>query len=211
MGFMISHYKGVYRLLCPYDHNNEFPRDLQGRYDETDVYIPCANHIQINYYGKSILKIYIPSVIRGKNILEEIKETIGEDHIWKTDFTDKEVLIYIHSKYMPDLEPILKPFKRGASISPFSKRNLPKHHCIIPDKELSDYKHIIDNIPKKNVLTIVHTSKLFLKNLYPQQKKQEQILKEYQKSRMPIREFIYSIGKWDDYLTFLSEVVREFD
>lgn len=73
MGYMISHFKGRYKLLAPIDTNtNNFCKTIDGRNEEIDVYIPCKNGGQISYYGKSILEFYMPSIKRGKSIIKEI-------------------------------------------------------------------------------------------------------------------------------------------
>lgn len=70
---MMDKFKGTYRLKAPYDlSTNQFPRDLNGSYSDLDIYIDCANGIQISYYGRGILESYIPSLGRGRNIIKAI-------------------------------------------------------------------------------------------------------------------------------------------
>lgn len=71
---LMTKYKGQYTLKCEYDQEKiEFNRKLNGTYEDTDVYIQCANKCKIFYYGnRGTLQFYCPSVPRGKNIIREI-------------------------------------------------------------------------------------------------------------------------------------------
>ena len=105
MSFIMK-YKGKYRLLCPYDkETNQYPRKLNGTFEDIDVYISCYNKIQITYYGKSILQAYIPSLQRGRKIIESIKTDLGDEVMFDINITNSEVIIKFHSKYMDQLEP----------------------------------------------------------------------------------------------------------
>lgn len=72
MGFMMDKFKGVYRLRAPYDQTFQFPRDINGNFADADIYIDCANDIQICHYGRGKLEAYIPSLGRGRNIVKAI-------------------------------------------------------------------------------------------------------------------------------------------
>ena len=65
----MTKYKGQYTLKCEYDQEKiEFNRKLNGTYEDTDVYVQCANKCKIFYYGnRGTLQFYCPSVPRGKN------------------------------------------------------------------------------------------------------------------------------------------------
>ena len=163
MGFLIDKYKDKYRLLTEYDRStNQFPRKLNGTFEDVDVYIKCKNDIRIYYYGKSILEVYISSVQRGMGIVRTIyrdfinkdntettfttmirdgKEVIREsikikdDELFQADLKDNnfisnltildgELLFRFHNKYMEQFEKYFSPITSGASISPFSSKNL---------------------------------------------------------------------------------------
>lgn len=81
---------------------------------------------KITYYGKSILQAYIPSLIRGHNILKAINE-IDSSIIFDIEETDEEVLFKFKYVDSDKIIPLLKPRTSGANISPFSTRNLPKN------------------------------------------------------------------------------------
>lgn len=82
MSFLISKYKGTYRLQTEYDQlTKQFPRNLYGTFEDADVYIKCRNDVRIYYYGKGLLEVYIPSIQRGMNITRIIyRDYINESN-----------------------------------------------------------------------------------------------------------------------------------
>lgn len=208
--YLLSHYKGQYRILCEYDKTtNQFPRKLDGTYEDIDCYITCANKIRIYSYGRGILEAYIPSIGRGHNIIKAIKEQFHGDIIFDIEETDSEVLFRFNAKYMKDLELILKPKTSGASISPFSSRNLPKNKSYkIPDEDLIMYKSIIENIPKNKIINIVHITKSFLQSLTNRKNTMDKIKADMVLKGLKGKEYIHSIGKWSEYIKYLQKQVR---
>ena len=84
--YLITHYKGVYRLKTPYDlSTNQFPRKLDGTYEDMNIYISCQHDMKIFYYGRNTLQAYIPSLIRGHNIIKAINENFGQDKIFNIE------------------------------------------------------------------------------------------------------------------------------
>ena len=137
----MQHYKGVYRLKTPIDLDTKnFPREYTGQFADNDIYIDCQHNIQISSWGRGILEAYVPSLIRGHNIVKAIKSEFGEDIIFDVKDTDSEVIFKFKANYMTDLEKYLKPKTSGANISPFSTRNLVKNKTYkIPNEELEQY------------------------------------------------------------------------
>ena len=80
MAYLITNYKGVYRLRTPYDiTTNQYPREPDGKLAESDIYIECEDNICVFYYGRGILEAYIPSIAKGRSIIR----TIYRDYINK--------------------------------------------------------------------------------------------------------------------------------
>lgn len=199
-------YKGVYRLKTPIDlQKNTFPREYNGLFADNDIFIDCHNKIQIFHYGKQILQAYIPSIGRGRNIVKAIKEAFQGNIITNIEETDSEVLFRFNSKYMEDLVPYLKPKTSGADRSPFSTKNLPKTKYDIPEEDLEKYKNITSCVPKEQMLTLSKLTKSFLESLcnkkYPMEKLKEDMALKCLKGK----EYIHSIGKWDDYLIYMEK------
>lgn len=74
MNYYLSKYLGKYRLKAEIDKStNDFCRDINGNLDNPyDIWIQCKNDIRIYHYGKDILEVYIPHIIKGKNIIKTI-------------------------------------------------------------------------------------------------------------------------------------------
>lgn len=243
--YLITHYKGTYRVKCPYNQaSNTFSRDLKGNYEDIDCYIDCNKNVKVFYYGRSTLQAYIPSITYGRNIIRIIyskyinpknttvedvpvvvngvkttrtKYTINDKELFKKDIrernniifdieeTNEEVLFKFKVSNDKTILPLLNPKTSGASISPFSTKNLPKSNYIIPDKELSMYTNISKNIPKENLLNLTHTTNRFLHELFKTQKKYDEMKSDMAFKCMKSKEYIHSIGKWCEYIKYLKE------
>lgn len=204
-------YKGVYRLKAPYDLcTNQFPRKLNGTLEDCDVYIDCQFGNQIYHYKQSILQAYIPSIIRGHNILKQIECDGNKDIVLNIIESDIEILFTFQSKYIEYIAGLLKAKTSGANISPFSSRNLPKNKTFtIPDEELVKYKNIVQNIPKERILSITHMTNSYLKSLCNRKHKWEYLKADMALKGLKGKEYIYSINKWEDYIKFLEKNLKK--
>ena len=204
--YLITHYKGTYRIKAPYDlSTNQFARKLDGTLEDIDCYIDCYNKIQIFSYGHGVLEAYIPSIGRGKNIIKAIKEELGENVIFDVVITDAEVLFKFNARNMTVLEKYLKPKTSGANISPFSTKNLPKQKYTIPDEDLNIYKNIIETIPQNQRITVAHTLNSFLKALATRKNTWEDIKNDMARKGLKGKEYIHCIGQWNNYIKYLKE------
>lgn len=200
--YLISKYKGKYRIKCEYDvETNQFPRNLKGTFEDIDCYIDCQNNIHIYHYGYRILEAYIPSLIRGHNIIKAIQTNLGNDVIFCIQETDSEVLFRFNSEHMKDLEKYLKPKTSGADISPYSSKNLPKTKYNIPHEDLSKYKSIVEKIPQNQQLGIAHITNSFIKTLGIL----ENIKADMAAKGLKGKEYIHSIEKWNEYIEYLEK------
>lgn len=157
-------------------------------------------------YGHGVLECYVPSLGRGHNIIKSIQSDFGEDIIFHIEETDSEILFRFHAKNMKKLEKYLKPKTSGASISPFSTRNLPKNkEYKIPDEEFAMYKNNVAKIPKERILSLTHMTNYYLKSLVTKKNSWEDIKADMALKGLKSKEYIHSIGKWNDYITYLED------
>lgn len=209
MASYLMRYKGIYRLKSAYDINtNQFPRKLDGTLEDIDTYIDCMKGIQITHYGKSILQVFCPSAVRGRNIIKDIEEKYGSDICFDIRDNESELLFKFHSRYMNQLEEFLKPKTGGASISPFSQRNLPRQSYIIPELDLTTYKTIVSNVPKNQLILISHCTKDFLKSLNKRKGEYEKLKADMTAKGIKGKEYIHSIGKWEEYIDYLNKNLK---
>lgn len=205
MASYLMKYKGIYRLKTPIDlRKNTFPREYTGLFVENDIYIDCQNNIRIFHYGKQILQAYIPSIGRGRNILKAIKDAFHGENISDIEETDSEILFKFNAKYLDDFAPFLKPKTSGASRSPFSTKNLPKAKYDIPKDDIQRYKDVTSHISKEDMLKISHTTKGFLLSLCNKKYTEEMLKDDMALKCLGNKEYIHSIGKWSDYITYLE-------
>lgn len=210
MSYMIDKFKGVYRLKVPYNlATNQFSRKLNGAFEDIDIYIDCQYGNQVTHYGGSILQAYVPSLIRGHNIIKSINE-INSDLIFDIEETSQEILFKFNYKNSSKIIPLLKPKTNGANISPFSSKNLPRNKDYkIPDENLIVYKNIVAKIPPERILTLTHSTNNFIKSLATKKNSYENIKADMKLKGLKGKEYIHSIGKWDEYIKYLQKELDE--
>ena len=223
MANYLMRYKSKYRLLCELDQNtNDFPRDDNGNIDDTDVYISCQNGNRIMTYGHIDNKrpvwliAYIPSLIRGHNIIKALKEK-GIEYIDYLE-TDEEVEFKFKAADIDVVSELMKARTSGANISPFSSRNLPKTKVEIPTDKIALYKEITSIIPKSDLLLISRLTNDFLGNILSKSlrnrgQKTYDYKSEMKKLKMSrqVKEYIYIKNMWNEYLNYLEkEIVKKY-
>lgn len=188
---------------------NQFPRKLNGTFEDIDLFIDCQYGNKIFYYGRNVLQAYIPSIIRGHNIIKYINDNFGQDVIFDIEETSQEVLFKFNTKHDEKIIPLLKPRTSGANISPYSSKNLPKNKDYkIPDEDLIAYKNIVAKIPRERILTLTHTTNNFLKSLATKKNPWENIKADMVAKGLKGKEYIHSIGEWNNYIDYLQENLK---
>lgn len=217
----ILKYKGKYRLLCEIDQNTfDFPRDADGSIDDTDVYISCQYGNKIFNYGHIDNKrpvwllAYIPSLIRGHNIVKELKK----NNIELVDVmeNDSEVEFKFKATDIEIVAELMKARTYGAGISPFSSKNLPKSSVEIPEDKIALYKDITSVIPRSDLLIISRLTNDFLENvlqkcLRSKGKRTYDYKSEMKKLKMSrqVKEYIYTKNMLDEYLNYLKKELEK--
>ena len=153
--------------------------------------------------------VYIPSIGRGHNIIKTIQEELGNDIIYNIEETSQEILFKFNYKHSDKIIPLLNPKTSGANISPFSSRNLPKNKDYrIPDEEFVSYKEMVSKIPRERMIDITHTTNNYLKSLTTKRNTWEDIKADMAKKCLKPKEYIHSIGKWNDYINYLRKELK---
>lgn len=144
-------------------------------------------------------------MIRGHNIVKAIQSELGNDVIYHIEETDSEVLFRFNAKDMERLAVYLKPKTNGSDRSPYSTKNLSKTKYIIPDEDIIRYKDIVAKIPKESILSLTHSSNAYLKTLTTKKNPLENIKADMTLKGLGVKEYIHSIGKWDEYINYLTK------
>lgn len=211
-GYLVNHYKSIYRIMPVIDKStNDFARDCTGKIDEDNVYIACYYDIKIWHYGGSKLIVYIPSLQRGHNIIKSLKKA-GVD-VFDCDDSDEEVVFKFDASDIETVTSFIKPKTSGASISPFSLKNLPKVKVDIPEDKLAKYKSLISKLDNPLAIRGFNTSFLddvLAKKLRPKGKRKPFDYKSDQKMMKlshDVKGYIYAKGMFDDYLDYLEKEI----
>lgn len=219
-GYLMK-YKGTYRLLPEIDQRtNDFVKEINGDINDNDMYIPCRNGIKVYAFGHEPdnkitywLTAYIPSLKKGRKVIKEFKE-LGIE-IRREIETDEEVMFNFKAKDIGKVMERIKPVTLGKDISPHSTKNLPKSNYEIPKESIAEYKAIISSISKDNLICIKRITDDFLAKIA------QRFIKKLEKgltvtedmrrksmSRMR-KEYIHSIGLWDEYMKYLKNEIKK--
>ena len=79
----------------------------------------------------------------------------------------------------------------------------------IPEEELVTYKQIVQRVPKERILTLTHSTNDFIKSLATKKNPIENIKADMKLKGLKGKEYIYSIGKWNEYLNFLYKMISQ--
>lgn len=216
MSYLTQHFKGKYRIvpeLSPESH--DVPREEDGTVDKSydDLYIKCQFGNKIYYYGRGTFVAYIPSIIRGKNILKKMDETntpYSDPHIY-----DSEVEFKFKTADMDAVANLLKASSFGADITPYSLKNFPKADITIPMDKMDEYKKIIALVQKEDLLTFSRFTQSFLSDVLAKKLGRRNKPFDYKTDMKKImmarqtKEYIYTKNMWDEYLKYLEEKIAE--
>ena len=209
IAYLYDKFKGTYRLKVPIDKNtNDYCKKLNGTYEDIDMYIDCQFGNKVFHYGGSTLQAYIPSLQRGHNIIKTIQQ-LDSSIIFNIEETDSEVLFKFKYVNSGKIIPLLKPKINGAGISPFSSKNLPKSDFKIPEDELMQYKEIVSQISPEKLLLISRMTNSFLQSLVTKKNTWENIKTDMKLKCVKGKDYIYMIGKWNEYLQYLDDNIKE--
>jgi hypothetical protein len=177
---------------------------------------------------RNILKMVYEDKIGNANLLQV--STISDKGIERITFNieamykkllDKGILVYIDEmdfegefgfktedmKYIAEL---VGAKTSGANISPFSTRNLPSKKYDIPTEDLSKYKEIINVLEKNELVKVAHITTHFDDVIQAKKGKLYDINAKRKLSCLNGKEFIHSIGLFDEYLKFLKQGILKY-
>ena len=147
-------------------------------------------------------------MIRGHNIVKTIQQS-DPSLIFDIEETDSEILFKFKYVNSDKIIPLLKPRTSGSQISPFSSKNLPKSNFKIPDDKLTQYKQIVSKIPPEKLLTLSRMTYSYLQTLVTKKNTWENIKSDMRLKCVKGKEYIYMIGKWNEYLKYLENEIKK--
>jgi hypothetical protein len=243
----LKKYVGTYRVKADYDlETKDFPRLEDGSLDPSfdDLYIQCKNDVKIRHALSNMLWCHIPSKPRGLNVLRKIYEDkvskklpnekgkyfeslcsklVEEGVLIGAEVLDYEVYFIFKTDMVDYIANLVGASSYGASIQPFSTKNLPREPYKIPDKDLKLYKNAIKNLPVRTVeingkaremvdgFLIKELNKEFDEIIIKSQPKKFDIAQDRKKKGLKGKEYIHSFGDdmWNKYCEFLESSVKD--
>lgn len=205
--YLYDKFYGKYRILAPIDQNtNDFPRDVNGKIETEDFYIPCK-YGEISHYGRSVLQAYIYSKIKYTKLLKVLEEK--GIHVVKTQEGQEDGTIFFNAKNIDIFASELNAKTMGKNIRPFSSRNLPVSDYKIPENDLEQYKQITFDIPKNKLAQIKKIQEDFCTKVLSKKLKIKDIFADMKKEKMyrQKKEYIHSKGYWNDFIIYLSNML----
>lgn len=159
-------------------------------------------------------------IIKKSESLDKEIISYNYDSIYK-ELIDKQILTYIDeldfegefrfkADMMEYIANLVGARTSGASISPFSTKNLPSVKYNIPTEELNKYKEIIKVLDKSEIILLTRWIKQFDDVIQTKKGSTYDINSERKLSCLSGKEFIHSIGLFDDYLKYLQDKVLTY-
>lgn len=204
----LEKYIGTYRVLAEYDKETlDFPRLEDGKIDPSfeDLYIPCKRGvIKHTYIGDDVLALcFYDKAKTGHNVAKEINDKYKKKvEIVVEDFGD-DCYIYFDAGDLKKIAAVVKPRTSGASIKPFSNKNLPKNDYKVPATELSRLYKITEDMDRVTKMQFIKKCNAeFLDSLSTKKFDAKADMKAI---RLNVKEYIHYKGEWENYLDFVRK------
>ena len=191
-----------------------------------EAYIPSIGR------GRNILKSLYESYIGSiesctstvksinKDTNEEVERTVYDyekiyDELVKSGIlisiveNSEEVLFKFSAVNIDKIAIVMKARTSGASISPFSSKNLPKSDYKIPEEDLLMYKQATASIPVENLTAYLNINNSFLEKISTKRFSEKDIKVDMKLKCMKFKEYIHFTGRWNEYLKYIEKYVKE--
>lgn len=213
MNYYLRKYVGKYRVIAEIDQSTgDFCRDENGNLDNpNDIFIKCFKGTRIWYIGNRILQVYIPSIKRGNNILKKI----DSKYIFDVEQTDEETLFKVKDKDLENIIEYLQPQTNGASISPFSTKNLKRDRSplviVLNSEQNAVYEEITDKLTKEDKFLIVQWNRSFIADFLTKKLgiSTDEIKEDIKKKNMKQKDYFCYVGYWNEYIDYLKKEIKE--
>lgn len=206
----LTKYVGTYRVKAMFDlSTNDYPRDDEGNIESTfdDIYIVCKSDSMIRHAYQDNLSAYIPSLQRGRKIINNIIAKYG-NIIYEIDETSAEITFEFKDADIKKIAEMMEASTYGKSINAFSKKNLPKVKYTIPENELNQYKVLVKDIPFNQISKISKMIDGFDVIIIKAKGKKYDVKTERKKTTLKQKEFIHKIGMWDEFIEYVKKEVE---
>jgi len=213
--YLSKNYLGKYRVkthAMDLD-TGDFPRLETGEIDPEidDEYIKCTKgEIRASYRqtrGIDVLCWYTESGQTGRNVYAEVKEKYPDIWLEPDDNGSCDFLLYFDAQDIEKIAKIVKPNTAGASIRPYSTKNIvPEEKYVIPDDDLKKYNDITEDMEDRLIKmqfgkSVIADYITMIDKAYPK----KNYAQAFKNTILKSKEFIHSIGKWDDFIKYSKD------
>lgn len=211
MDYYLRKYVGKYRVSTEIDQSTgDFCRDESGNYcNNNDIFIKCMKGTRIWYIGNGILQVYVPSIKRRNNILKKI----DPKYVFDIEQTDEETLFKVKDKDLENIIEYLEPQRNGASISPFSTKNLKRDKQpfvdVVSKAQNAVYEEIKASIAKDDKLLIGQWNRSFIADFLTQKLGMsiDDIKTDIKQKNMKQKDYFCHVGYWNEYIEYLKKEI----
>ena len=179
-------------------------KQIYAKYINPDNCTVTNKEIQL---GDKVVNKTTYTINNEETFSKELKNLTNKGIIFDIEESDEEVFFKFKADNDEKIFAFLNPKTDGANRSPFSTKNLPKAKYEIPEEDLIKYKNLTSGISIDNGLGLQFRTlnNDFLKTLTTRKYKMEDIRKDMSTKMLRGKEYIHSIGKWDEYIKFLEK------
>lgn len=212
MNYYLRKYVGKYRVITEIDQSTgDFCRDESGNYcNNNDIFIKCMKGTRIWYIGNRILQVYIPSIKRGNNILKKI----DPKYVFDIEQTNEETLFKVKDKDLENIIDFLEPQTCGASISPFSTKNLKRDKQpfveVVNPMQNAVYEEIRGFMPQEDKLLIAQWNRSFIADFLTKKLRMsiDEIKVDIKQKNMKQKDYLCCMGYWNEYIEYLKKEIE---
>lgn len=217
----LEKFVGTYRVMAPvcYD-TGEFPTNDNGKginptFD--DLYIPCSKGIIKHSYDDDILVWYCDSLNRGRKVKSKFEESKIK---FTYEETDVEMIIYFDESFLDKVVKIVRPKTAGKKIKPYCKKNLSTSKNInsktgkyeFPSKDVKAIQDVVKDLSRTDKLQFSKKClKDFDKHILKIMGKDYNLEAERIATGLKPKEFIHSIGLWEEYVEFCKKELKKYN
>lgn len=129
--------------------------------------------------------------------------------------TDEETLFKVKDKDLENIIEFLEPQTNGASISPFSTKNLKKDKQpfveVVNHTQNAVYEEIKAFLPKDDKLFIGQWNRCFIADFLTQKlgMSADEIKTDMKQKNMKQKDYFCHVGYWNEYIEYLKGKVKE--
>lgn len=221
-------YVGKYRVLTELTlDTHDFVRDASGNVHEDydELYIECNRNAKIKHtYKENILSYWTDKI----SIFKSTKKKLDENNIkYQSEEVGTDYLIYFDDTDMSKVAKLVGAKAVGKKIPPFNVKNIPDRVIVERQREHSEPAIISTYVIPFEDMKLYYSAVAPIRGRSEKMQLSKKTLAEFDKEIIKIkgvginpaqeresknispREYIHSIGLWEEYIKYVKKAVEE--